>query len=425
LLVGGAELLPSLYQHIVILESVSKELQAVRRTGFHIPLQFGGSFGFRRQALPMKSPSKLRLFRLLGITFQIDLAWILVFALMAFSLAAQFSKEHANWSAIHYGSVGLVTCVLFFICIILHELAHCLVARAAGLSVQSITLFILGGVSQIGKEAQRPGVEFLVSVAGPLASAVISASFAVLHMASRLNLETVAAIAAWLAEINLVLVLFNLIPAFPLDGGRMLRSALWGITGDFSKATRIAAVVGRTSSILFFLGGMLFVVAGQYSYGLGTGLIGWFLWVACRQSQRQADLRDSLAGLTASDLMVSNCPRIQTGTSLARLEDGVDPGSHPRWFLVLNGGSLEGILGWDQATAVARELWDQTRIETLMTPLAALRWVRPQQGVVHILEAMDREGIPQVPVVDNGQLLGVLGRAEVYQFLHHRFSATG
>ena len=371
------------------------------------------------------SPSKLKLFRLLGITFQIDLAWVLVFALMAFQLAAQFSKEHPNWSVAYYWTVGIVTCLLFFVSIILHELAHCLVARAAGLPVQSITLFILGGVSQIGKEAQRPGIEFLVSAAGPLASVAISASFAVLHMATRSNLETVAAVAEWLAEINLVLVLFNLIPAFPLDGGRILRSAFWGISGDFSKATRVASIVGRTTSVLFFLGGVLFVIAGQFTYGLWTGLIGWFLWVASRQNQRQADLRDSLAGLTAADLMVSNCPRIQTGTSLARLEDGVEAGSHPRWFLVLNGSSLEGILAWEQVTAVARELWDQTRIEALMTPLAALRWVRPQQGVVHILEAMDREGIRQVPVVDNGRLLGVLGRAEVYHFLHHRFSATG
>ena len=195
------------------------------------------------------STSKLKLFRLLGITFQIDLAWMLVFALMAFSLAAQFSKEYPNWSVAHYWIVGIVTCLLFFVSIILHELAHCLVARAAGLPVQSITLFILGGVSHIGKEAQRPGIEFLVSVAGPLASVAISASFAVLHVATRSNFETVAAVAEWLAEINLVLVLFNLIPAFPLDGGRILRSALWGISGDFSKATRIASVVGRTTSV--------------------------------------------------------------------------------------------------------------------------------------------------------------------------------
>ncbi|MCI0417924.1 MAG: site-2 protease family protein [Acidobacteria bacterium] len=370
------------------------------------------------------STSKMKLFRLLGITFQIDLAWILIFALMAFSLAGQFSKEHPNWSSAHYWAVGILTCLLFFVSIILHELAHCLVAGAAGLPVQSITLFILGGVSQIGKEAQRPGIEFLVSVAGPAASVMISAAFTVLWMVSRAHLETVGALAEWLAEINLVLALFNLIPAFPLDGGRMLRSALWGIWGDFSKATRAASAVGRTTAVLFFFGGALFVFAGQFAYGLWTGLIGWFLWAASQQNQRQANLRDSLAGLTASDLMISDCPRIQTGTSLAALEERVSAGSHPRWFVVLNGGSLEGILAWDQVTAVARELWDQTRIEGLMTPLQALRWVHPQQGVVHILEAMDREGIRQVPVVDNGRLLGVLGRAEVYHFLHNRFHAT-
>lgn len=368
--------------------------------------------------------TKMKLFRLLGITFQIDLAWIFVFALMAFSLATQFSKEYSNWSVTHYWMVGIVTCLLFFFSIILHELAHCLVARAAGLPVQSITLFILGGVSQIGKEAQRPGIEFLVSVAGPLASVAISAACAVLHLASRTNLETVAAVAEWLAEINLVLVLFNLIPAFPLDGGRILRSALWGILGDFSRATRVASAVGRTTSVLLFLVAVLLVVIGQFTYSLWMSLIGWFLWVASRQNQRQADLRDSLAGLTASDLMDAHCPRIQTGTSLTTLENSVETNSQPRRFLVLNGGKLEGILSWEQVTAVAKDLWDQTRIEALMTPLASLRWVRPQQGVVHILEAMDREGIWHVPVVDNGQLLGVLGRADVYRYLRHRFRAT-
>jgi Zn-dependent protease len=157
---------------------------------------------------------------------------MLVFALMAFSLAAQFSKEHPDWSVTHYWIVGIVTCLLFFVSIIFHELAHCLVARAAGLPIQSITLFILGGVSHIGKEAQRPGIEFLVSAAGPLASTVISAFFAVVHMATRSTWNGDGC-GRWLAEINLVLVLFNLIPAFPLDGGRILRSALWGVTGDF------------------------------------------------------------------------------------------------------------------------------------------------------------------------------------------------
>ena len=370
------------------------------------------------------SPSKLRLFRLLGITFQIDLAWMLLFALMAFSLAGQFSKEHPNWSVAHYWTVGIVTCLFFFLSIILHELAHCLVARAAGLPVQSITLFILGGISNIGKEAQRPGTEFLVSAAGPLASIAISASFAILHVAARSKLETVAAVAEWLAEINLVLVLFNLLPAFPLDGGRSALGPLGNFWGFFqSHPHSFSCWTNYLRPVLPW--GSPIRYSGQFTYGLWMGLIGWFLWAASRQNQRQADLRDSLAGLTASDLMVSNCPRIQTGTSLARLEDGVEAGSHPRWFLVLNGASLEGILAWEQVTAVARELWDQTRIEALMTPLAALRWVRPQQGVVHILEAMDREGIPQVPVVDNGRVLGVLGRAEVYHFLHHRFSATG
>jgi len=363
---------------------------------------------------------RIRLFKLLGISFQIDLAWIFVFALLTFSLASQFSKEYPHWSWMHYSAAGVLCCLLFFVSIILHELAHCLVAKAAGLSVRSITLFILGGVSQIGREAQRPGIEFLVAAAGPFASVVVAAIFAVLWVATRAQLETVGALAEWLAEINLMLALFNLIPAFPLDGGRILRAALWGVFGDFSRATRIASTIGRTIASLFFFGGVLLMLGGYFAYGFWTLFIGWFLWVASRQNEKQANLRDSLAGVTAGDLMVTDCPRVEKGSSLSSLRERLE-GASQRCFLVLDNGSLSGMLEWEQLGSVPKDSWEKTLVDDVMTPLARLRSIEPSQDIVNILEAMDREGLRYVPVFGDGRLLGILGRSRAYHFMQNRF----
>lgn len=365
---------------------------------------------------------KIRLFNFLGISFQIDLAWIFVFALLTFSLASQFSKEHPAWSWIHYSAAGILCCLLFFASIVLHELAHCMVARATGLPVRSITLFILGGISEIGREAQRPGIEFLVAAAGPVASVAVSAAFAVLWLASRAHLETVGALAEWLAEINLMLALFNLIPSFPLDGGRILRAALWAVFGDFSRATRVASTMGRVVASLFFFGGVLLMFGGHFAYGFWTLFIGWFLWVASRQNEKQADLRDSLVGVTAGDLMVTDCPRVEKGSRLSSLREKLE-GASQRCFLVLDNGSLNGMLEWEEVGSIPRDSWEKTLVEDVMTPLPRLRSIQPGQDIVKILEAMDREGLRYVPVFGDGRLLGILGRSRVYHFLQNRFHA--
>jgi Zn-dependent protease/CBS domain-containing protein len=367
---------------------------------------------------------KIKLFKFLGIAFQIDLVWIFVFAMLTFSLASQFSKDHPHWSWLHYSAAGLLTCLLFFFSIVLHELAHSLVAKAAGLPVRSITLFILGGVSQIGREAQRPGIEFLVAAAGPIASIATSAVFGIVWLLSRPHLETVAVLSEWLAEINFMLALFNLIPGFPLDGGRMVRAALWGFSGDFSRATRVASTVGRAVASMLFFGGIILMFDTQFAYGFWTLFIGWFLWVASRQNERQAELRDSLAGVTAADLMATDCPRVEKGTSLALLHER-DLGDSPRpYLLVLDDGVLVGALEWELVSRIPKGLWETTWVEDVMTPVSKLRMVHPTQDIVRVLEAMDREGLGHVPVFGDGQLLGILGRSRVYHFLQTRLHAS-
>jgi Zn-dependent protease len=367
--------------------------------------------------------SKIRLFKLLGITFQIDPTWMVVFTLMSLSLASQFSKEYPHWSSIHYWSAGIVTCLLFFTSIIFHELAHSLVAKTAGLSVQSITVFILGGISQIGKEVQRPGVEFLVAAAGPTASIALSIVFGLVWVASRAHWETVGALAEWLMQINLLLALFNLIPSFPLDGGRILRSVLWGVSGSFSKATRIASLVGKVSASLFFVSAVALLLGGYVVYGLWVLFIGWFLWLASRQTERQLRFRDSFKGVKAADLMVTHCSRVETGSSLAKIEEQFRTDSGSPCFLVLEHGSLRGLIGRERLKPVSSERWRSTLVDEIMIPLSLLRWVRPNEGILGILEMMDREDIAYVPVLENGCLIGVLPRQEIFNLLRKRFHA--
>jgi Zn-dependent protease/predicted transcriptional regulator len=370
------------------------------------------------------SGSKIQLFRMLGITFQVDSAWLIVFALMTLVLASQFSKDYPHWSSFHYWSAGIFTCLLFFASIVFHELAHSLVAKVAGLPVRSITLFILGGISQIGKEVQHPGVEFLVAAAGPAASLALAAAFGLLWVASQTSWEIMGALAKWLMQINLLLVLFNLIPGFPLDGGRILRSILWGVSGNFSRATRMASAAGRGTAAVFFAGGLALLFASYFLFGLWAFFIGWFLWAASRQNERQLLFRESLAGLNAADVMISDCPRVEASSSLASVKERLSTDSASSCFLVLECGNLKGLISRDQLGMVSPEHWSTATVERVMTPLSALRWVSPQQDLLRVIETMDRDGISYVPVLHDGQVLGVVGRQEILQLLRSRFQTV-
>jgi Zn-dependent protease len=369
------------------------------------------------------SGSKIQLFRFLGIAFLIDPVWLIIFGLMTLSLASQFSKDYPHWTSLHYWAAGLITCFLFFSSIVFHEMAHSLVAKAAGVPVRSITLFILGGLSKLGKEVHKPGVEFAVAVAGPAASIGLSVLFGFLWLLSQARWEMLSALAEWLMQINLLLALFNLIPGFPLDGGRILRSILWGIFDNFAKATRVASAVGRGAASLFFAGAVALALSGQFIYGLWSLFIGWFLWVACRQNERQIRIRESLAGLRAADLMIPNCPRVEAGSTLANVSDKFSATPQPPCLLVLEHGALKGLIQRDHIGLISPDRWLDTAVDEVMTPLERLRRVDPSQDVLKIAETMDREDIQYVPVLDEGRLVGVLGRLEIFQILTNRSQA--
>lgn len=364
---------------------------------------------------------KIRLGRMIGITFQIDPTWFIVFVLITLSLTTHFSQHYPNWHPASYWVLGILTSLFFFVSVILHELAHSLVAMAKGIPVRSITLFIFGGVAQISQEASRPSTEFLVAVAGPAASALIALFFGGVWYLSHGHFEMLSALAEWLGDINLLLALFNLVPGFPLDGGRILRSIVWGASRDFNKATRVAATLGRIVAYMFIMSGIGAAIwGGNLLNGLWIGFIGWFLLTAAQRSYQQIVLRESLSGVTANDLMTKDCPRVPPGITLSKfLDDYVLPaGRH--CFLVMDQDMLRGVITLHEVNRIPRANWEQTRLEEVMLPLERLRWVRPDQDIMKILEHMDREGISQVPVVDQGRLLGMVGRQEILHLLQRR-----
>ena len=367
---------------------------------------------------------KIRLGRALGITFQIDPTWFVVFTLITLSLTTRFSEQYPHWTTFTYWSVGILTSLLFFVSVLLHELAHSAVAISKGIPVRSITLFIFGGVAQISREAGRPSTEFLVAVAGPSASILVSFLFGGVWLLSDGHYEVVAALAQWLAEINLLLALFNLIPGFPLDGGRILRSIIWGLSGNFTGATRVASIVGKVVAYSFIVIGVVVALKGNFFNGLWIGFIGWFLLNAAQQSYQQVILRESLSGIKANEMMTRDCPRVERGTTVATfIEDLLFPtGRH--CFLVMDDDLLQGIVTLHEVNKTPRNQWGQIHVEEIMIPLQQLKWVSPAQDVVKILEFMDREDINQVPVVEGGRLLGMVGRQEILHLLQRRLEIS-
>ena len=367
---------------------------------------------------------KIRLGKLLGITFQIDPTWFVVFTLITLSLTSRFAEEYPHWTTLTYWIVGIVTSILFFVSVVLHELAHSAVAISNGIPVRSITLFIFGGVAQISREANLPLTEFLVAAAGPAASIMISVFFAGLWLLGKGSSEVVAALGKWLAQINLTLALFNLIPGFPLDGGRILRSIIWALSGNFGTATRAASTLGKLVAYVFIIMGVVIGLRGNFINGLWIGFIGWFLLNAAQQSFQQVILRESLSGIKANDMMTRDCPRIHQGITVAQFIEDFLLRTGQHCFLVMDQDLLLGIITLREVNKTPRDRWDQVRVEEVMLPLQQLKWVSPDQDIVKILEYMDREDINQVPVVEEGRLLGMVGRQEILRLLQRRLELS-
>jgi len=360
--------------------------------------------------------------KLFGIQFRLHYTWFIIFLLITVSLSWQvFPVFYPGWSQPVYWTIGIVTSLLFFASVLAHELAHSLVGRANGIPIKSITLFIFGGVAQMTREVTKASAEFKMAAAGPACSLVIGGLFAVVWVLTRGVIEPVSAMAFYLAQINVVLAIFNLIPGFPLDGGRVFRSLMWRFSGNYQRSTRIATRLGQGIAYAFMLGGILMLVFLQeWIGGLWLIFIGWFLQNAASASYRQAQWQEAIHGITASQVMTQHYTTVPPDITLSQLVEGYVLLKGQRFFLVADEGGFKGILTLRNIKSAARSDWDKTLIEKVMVPADRMKAARPEQDVLSIMAELNENNINQMPVVRDGQVIGLITRDNLLRALRTR-----
>lgn len=352
-----------------------------------------------------------------GIDVGVHYSWFIIFVLTTFSLTARFASVHPQWTLAEHYAVGIATSLLFFVSILLHELAHSLVALAKGIPVRSITLFVFGGVAQIGREPDRPMTEFQIAIAGPIASALLAVGFSVIAYLAGDQFERLSALAGWLSSINLLLAAFNLVPGFPLDGGRIFRAALWHMTGSLTKATRIAAGTGQGVGYAIIFLGIWTGFSVNWFSGLWLAFIGWFLMNAAQESVVQVSIRSALSGLRAEDVMSRECPTVSGRISLAELVHDHVLRTGQRCFTVTDGKRLEGLVTLHQIKAVPQERWAQVSAGEVMTPVSQVRIVAPDKPLIEVLRILEGQDVNQVPVAAGDRLVGMITRDHLLRVL--------
>ena len=361
--------------------------------------------------------SAISLGRILGIPIGVDYSWFLIFALLTWSLATSyFPVEFANWPVAQYWIVGAVTVILMFGSVLLHELGHSVVALRYKIPVRNITLFIFGGVAQIAAEPPSAMSEFWIAIAGPIVSFGLALIFGLLQTMLG-ALAPLLAVAKYLAYINGALGLFNLIPGFPLDGGRVFRAIIWGITHNLRKATLIAGNVGRLIAFIFILVGVWQIFTGNFGNGLWIAFIGWFLESAASSQIQQQTIHDLLAGHHVADAMRRDYTWILPDTTLEQLIDKHILGGGRRSLVVKQADQVVGLLTLHNVKAIPSTAWSSTSAAQVMIPMEKMKWIRPEADLVDALGEMDRDGVNQLPVMLGDQIQGILGRDDVINFL--------
>jgi Zn-dependent protease/predicted transcriptional regulator len=362
----------------------------------------------------------IRIGKLLGIPIFLDLSWFIIFALITFWLAGQYSVTHPRWTQQQTWGLGIITALLFFGSVLFHEMAHSVVAKHYRIPVASITLFFFGGVARISRDPDKAIQEFNIAVAGPASSFVLTGGFFLMWLAVPRD-SMPSALAAELAEINATLAIFNLVPGFPLDGGRILRAIVWGATKSYTKASRLAARTGQVIAYgMIALGAWEAVVAwktqGDVTNGIWLALIGWFLLSAAKQSYAQAETRTALEGLLVSDIMTAEPPVVGREISLedyAREVSRSGRGSH----LVVAHGQLVGMISTEALTRVPQEDWGVTSVQAAMTPRDKLLWAEPSESALKLLDRMRSVGMQHMPVIANGSVVGMVTRESIVHAL--------
>jgi Zn-dependent protease/predicted transcriptional regulator len=359
-----------------------------------------------------------RVGRIAGIEVRVDSSWVVIALLITYSMYLRTSVLYPELSGGGAVALGILATVLLFGSVLVHELAHALVSQARGIRVQDITLFLFGGATRARVESRGPGDEFLIAVVGPLTSGVLAALFGIVAaIGSDVLSRPLVGTLGYLAWTNLLLAGFNLIPGFPLDGGRVLRSAIWRATGSIGRATRVASLAGQAVGWLLVAGGVAFLLAGDLAGGIWFAFIGWFLVQAARASYQELQLRDMLRGVEAEDVMAGNLVRIPPDLSL---QDAVDD-----YFMRYDHGAFPvdeqeqtiGLLTLRGVRRVPRNEWPIRRVRDHMVPLSDQVVVAPHARMDGVLGKLQDGEAGRVLVVQDGEVVGIITPTDLTRWL--------
>lgn len=360
--------------------------------------------------------------KLFGVQLRLDYTWFLIFLVVTGSLSLHyFPQEFPGWGWMLYWAMGIVTSLLFFASVVTHELAHSYLAMTNGVPVKSITLFVFGGIAQITREARRPSIELKMAAAGPGSSLLLGGLFGAVAWLTQSTSEPLSAMAFWLLYVNVSLAAFNLLPGFPLDGGRVFRSILWHFTGNYERSTRIAAWVGRSIGLLMILGGILFAYFEQQWFsGVWLAFIGWFLTSAARNSYRQAQWRGALSRLQVSQVMTSEYAAVPQNLTISELVQHYVFPAGRNFFMVADGDRPVGFMTLAAIKSIPRERWDTTLLKDVAIPLGKALVAYPEQDVLSVFEEMNADDVSYVPVMNGDVVVGIIARDTLLRLLNIR-----
>jgi Zn-dependent protease len=352
----------------------------------------------------------------MGIPINVDASWLVILALLTWTLSDLYRQIIEGLSPSVAWVMALVSALTFFACIILHELGHSLAARAMGIPIRGITLFLFGGVAELEDEPHSAWAEFWMAIAGPAVSALLFVMFLLLSVVMPQSVWTLPV--SYLAWINLAVLIFNLIPAFPLDGGRVLRSILWAAMGNVRRATYVASLLGQGFAWLFIGVGVLQFFNGMFIQGLWLGLIGLFLNNAAQSSYRSVFLRQMLSGEPIARFMNRQPIVVSPDLDLRRLVEDYVYRYHRKMYPVASNGRLEGVITIQDLARVPRQEWDLRTVADVMQHDLQSCSIFPEADALQALSRMQRQGCSRLLVVDHqGHLVGIVSLKDLLRFL--------
>jgi len=362
--------------------------------------------------------SSFRIGTVAGIRIGVHYTWFIVFFLLSSALASFFREAHPEWSGSVVLLTALLTTLMYFVSIVLHELGHSLVAIARGVEVRAITLFIFGGIAKTEKDSETAATEFYIAIAGPVVSFVLAGLFYLMKIIAA-SYSTIATEAFnWLATINFVLAVFNMIPGFPLDGGRVFRALIWKVSGDATKGMQWAVMGGKVVAYaLMFSGALVGLQPGLLLNGIWLLGIGWFLFAAAEGSKRAYLTQQVAAHVPVGDVMLKDVPEVDANVSITSWIDEKMLLTGQRSALVTENGQTLGLITLNDVIKYPREQWPAMPVRNIMTPFDRLYIAKPFNTILEVLQIMSEHGINQVPIIDENVITGWVDREHLLRIL--------